>query len=141
MRPALNETEVDLWVGRPSLVSILPVIVGCTLFIWLLFPIPLLVYEWLRVRNTTYKLTSQRIIVESGIFGRKTEEVELFRVRDMEQTASLLERLCGVASLRTFSTDKTAPQLSFEGIGGAQRVKEAMRARVLTLRETRRRII
>lgn len=134
------DIETDLWHGAPSMVTILPIAVLCILFIWLLFPIPVLVYQWLQVRATSYRLTSQRIIVRSGVLSRKVEEVELFRIRDLELHASLLERPFGVATLSLHSTDRTAPTLALEGIADAEAVKEAMRTRIRVLRDTTRRI-
>ncbi|MCA1858322.1 PH domain-containing protein [Massilia oculi] len=135
------EAEANLWAGAPSFVTFLPVLVLCVPFVWLLFPIPVLVYYWLQWRTTRYALTSQRMRVTSGVLSRRVEEVELFRVRDIELHASFVERLCGVATLRIHSNDRTAPTLAFEGIARAAWVKEALRERVLVLRETKRRIV
>lgn len=123
------------------MVTIFPIVALCLPFIWLLFPIPVMVYYWLEVRKTLYVLTSQRIIVTSGVFSTHVEEVELYRIRDIELHASFLERLCGVATLRVHSTDRTAPVLEIEGVQKAGKLKESIRSRVAVLRETKRRII
>jgi uncharacterized membrane protein YdbT with pleckstrin-like domain len=99
-----------------------------------------LAYYWLDMRKTSYVLTSQRIIVTSGVFSRRVEEVELYRIRDIELQATFLERLCGVATVRVHSTDRTSPVLAITGVQKAGTLKESIRARAAVLRETMRRI-
>ena len=135
-----TEAEVPLWEGSPSLVTIFPLFVICLAFFFLIFPLVLLAYYWIDTRKTSYVLTTQRLIVTSGVFGRRVEEVELFRIRDIELQASFLERLCSVGTVRVHSNDRTAPVLAIEGVRGAGRLKETVRTRVAMLRETVRRI-
>src|SRR5829696_7615032 len=52
------------------------------LFVALLLPIGYAFWKWLEVRSTKFTLTDQRLIVSTGIFTKKTNETELYRVRD-----------------------------------------------------------
>src|SRR6476620_1483087 len=52
------------------------------LFALLLLPAIYAFWKWLEVRSTKLTLTDQRLIVSNGIFTKRTNETELYRVRD-----------------------------------------------------------
>ncbi len=39
--------------------------------------------RWLQNIATSYELTDQRLIIRTGIFNKKTDEIELYRVKDV----------------------------------------------------------
>lgn len=54
-----------------------------------------------------YTLTSTRLIIISGILGRRVDEIELFRIVNSISQQSPIERMAGLGSIRIDSTDKT----------------------------------
>ncbi len=73
-----------------------------------------LLISWLQTFGTSIKITSQRIVLTTGVISRTTEEVELYRVRDTtHQQRGILQRLFGIGTITVFSDDTTAPTLSF----------------------------
>lgn len=56
---------------------------------------------------TTYTLTSSRLILISGILGRKVDEIELFRIVNSVSDQGPIDRLVNLGNIRIDSTDKT----------------------------------
>lgn len=96
-RPSANPNatqEVVLWKGKPA--SISDRLKGIV-----------------RLNTTTYTITSQRIMVKTGLIGKNVEEIELLRVRDLSVAQSIMDRMLGIGTLTVFSDDASAPQLLF----------------------------
>jgi membrane protein YdbS with pleckstrin-like domain len=74
--------------------------------------------------NVRYRLTSQRLIHETGILRRVTDRIEVIDIDDVTFEQRLLERLVGVGTIRISSSDKTHPELSLPGIENAKEVAE-----------------
>ena len=54
-----------------------------------------------------YTLTNQRIKIRVGVLSRKTDEIELYRIKDIKYSATFLERLWSIGSIKIISTQKT----------------------------------
>ena len=59
-----------------------------------------------------YKITTERVVVTKGIISRRNEEIELFRVRDINFSQTILARLKGIGKVNIVSVDATAPNLT-----------------------------
>jgi uncharacterized membrane protein YdbT with pleckstrin-like domain len=57
------------------------------------------VWPWLRWLTTRYVLTTQRVVIRPGVFGRSGRDVPLTRVNDVSFHHSLLERMLGCGTL------------------------------------------
>ncbi len=68
-----------------------------------------LAYKILRVYCTTYEVDSEELRQYSGIFLRKHEYVELYRVKDYKIEKPLIYRMFGLGSLTIYTSDKTNP--------------------------------
>ena len=60
---------------------------------------------------TRYALTEDRLFLDTGFFNLRSEEILLYRVRDINLRRSLWQRICGVGSIRVLSSDKSTPDL------------------------------
>lgn len=76
-----------------------------------------LIYFLLRRSGTKYRITSQRIVVDSGILSKKLEQVDLYRVNDFIVERPLSQRLMGTGNLTMQTTDKSNPTLRLFGLG------------------------
>lgn len=63
---------------------------------------------------TKYALTEDRIFMETGLLNLCSEEVILYRVRDMTLKISLGQRIFRVGSVVLASSDKTTPVLELK---------------------------
>ncbi len=75
---------------------------------WVIFLAPAAWYT-LNVSVTTYQLTTQRLVIRSGILVRMHDQIELFRVRDFLVDTPLHMGLLGLAHVRIVSRDETLP--------------------------------
>jgi uncharacterized membrane protein YdbT with pleckstrin-like domain len=81
-----------------------------------------------RLKNTHYKVTNQRILVERGVLSKSLEEIDMRVVDDTEFRQSFLERLFGIGEVRIVSTDKVAPKIVLDGIHDPRNTRELIRA-------------
>src|SRR3954451_11190141 len=58
-----------------------------------------------------YTLTAERLEVEKGLFGRRRQSIELWRVRELVLEETLLERLRGMGRITVLCSDPRAPRL------------------------------
>lgn len=103
--------EAELWQGKPAGIS--DRLKGLV-----------------RLNTTVYTITSQRIMVKTGLIGKDVEEVELLRVNDFSVTQTIPDRILGIGTLTVFSDDASSPQLLFRKIRKVQAVKDVLRQAV-----------
>ena len=108
-------TEQTLWTGTSSQVKNFWLFVACLLVI----PIPWAIWAWLKTKNRTYTLTSERLMIRSGVFNIATETLELYRVRDLQIMEPFWLRLWGLKNLHLITTDSTTPELVLDYIPSA----------------------
>ncbi|HEY5961413.1 MAG TPA: PH domain-containing protein [Polyangiaceae bacterium] len=101
-----HDGEELLFEGRQALVpgfgSLLLVIL--TLGLWL-------VVCWYRTLGQRYRITTRRIVVESGVLSKKLEQIDLYRISDYTVERPFGQRLLGTGNLLLKTFDKTTPQL------------------------------
>jgi uncharacterized membrane protein YdbT with pleckstrin-like domain len=100
----LNETVI--FDGHPALIgSITRLIIAiATLGIGA-------VYFWIQSSNVKYLITSQRVVVESGIFSKNIAAVELYMINDIELEKPFGQRLMGSGNITLIGQDQTTPSL------------------------------
>ena len=81
-----------------------------------------------RNRTTHYRVSNQRIIIESGLFSRSLEEIDMRSVDDIEFRQSFLERVFGIGEIAIVSTDKVAPRRRLHGIHDPRNTRELIRS-------------
>ncbi|MHC4076475.1 MAG: PH domain-containing protein, partial [Planctomycetota bacterium] len=69
---------------------------------------------WLK--SISYEVTRDRIEWSRGIFNRKIDNIDMFRVIDLRLQKSLLDCIVGIGTVGLITTDKTDPQFTFEKI-------------------------
>lgn len=74
------------------------------------------IYFWFRSLGTHYRITSQRVIVETGVFGKRTDQLDLYRIVDFIVERSFGQRVMGTGTITIDSMDKTSPVTRVEGI-------------------------
>lgn len=85
---------------------------------------------WTALRKSiseNYTLTSQRLKIEYGILNRHTEEIELFRVKDLSVTRSMWDRMFGVGNIVISSGDVSGSVTVLHDIPDADAVKDKIR--------------
>jgi uncharacterized membrane protein YdbT with pleckstrin-like domain len=103
--------EEVLFDGYPALVPSLGALVLAivTLGLWL---IPL----WWSSRGRHYRLTTRRVVVETGILNKRLEQVDLYRVSDYTVVRPISQRLLGTGNLVLRTLDTSSPVVAVSGI-------------------------
>jgi uncharacterized membrane protein YdbT with pleckstrin-like domain len=73
----------------------------------LLLPAVYSLWKWLQIKSVKLKITDQRIILREGIFSKKTNETELYRVRDFAIEEPFFYRMFGCGNIVVHTTDET----------------------------------
>ncbi|MGB0870315.1 MAG: PH domain-containing protein [Flavobacteriales bacterium] len=73
-------------------------------------------YKFWFIITSSYSITEDNIVYERGVFSKKTDFLELYRIKDYTIDKPFIFRLLGVSKLVLISSDKTNPQLLIEGV-------------------------
>jgi uncharacterized membrane protein YdbT with pleckstrin-like domain len=93
---------------------------GTSIFAW---------YRLLYIRSIEYLLTSEYIRFTRGIFFKRVDQVEMFRIKDYIITQSFILQVFGMMCLTLKSTDPENPVIQFRGIPETD-ITETIRERV-----------
>ena len=103
--------EELLFSGRPALIPG----VGSLVLAILTLGISVLV-AWFRTRGIHYKITSQRVVIETGMFSKRMEQIDLYRVVDYVVERPLGQRMLGTGNIVLEAMDKTTPEIRIQGV-------------------------
>jgi uncharacterized membrane protein YdbT with pleckstrin-like domain len=73
-------------------------------------------YRLLYIRSFKYQVTAEYILLTQGIFFKRIDQVELFRIKDYIITQSFIMQICKLMQLTLKSTDAENATIRFEGI-------------------------
>jgi uncharacterized membrane protein YdbT with pleckstrin-like domain len=101
-----QENEDVLFEGRTALIPTFRTLclVVVTLGLWLFI-------RWYRTLGKHYRVTTRRIVIETGVLSKKLEQVDLYRISDYTVERPFGQRLLGTGNLLLKTYDKTTPQL------------------------------
>jgi uncharacterized membrane protein YdbT with pleckstrin-like domain len=103
--------EEILWKGNASQVKNFSIFLICGLTCFLIVPIFIALWKYLQIRCKVYELTSERLRISEGIFSKKIEELELYRVKDLSIDRPFWLRLFGLENVHLMTSDQTAPKM------------------------------
>ena len=133
----MNDEKL-VWRGHPSQVVNLGAYLLCLLLCWLVVPIFIGLWKWIENRCRIYEVTSQRVKVSSGVFTRKTEDLELYRVRDIALLEPFWLRLFGLGNLVLTTNDVSSPSLTLLAVPEVHQLREELRQHIETCRDQKR---
>ena len=87
---------------------------------------------------TRYRLSEDRLFCETGFLNIKSDEVLLYRVRDLQLNMSLGQRIFGVGTVCVVSSDKSIPHLDLKNVKHPREVKEMIHKHVEEAKDKRR---
>ena len=95
-------------------------------------------YFGLPLSFTRYMLSDDRLFVSVGFLNIKDDEILLYRVRDIDTSRTLWQRLFGVGTVTVMSSDKSMPTLELKNIKDPIFVKELLHKQVEEIKIQRR---
>jgi uncharacterized membrane protein YdbT with pleckstrin-like domain len=87
---------------------------------------------------TIYKLTEDRLMVKTGFFNTKQENVMLYRIQDWTLSRTFGQMIFGLGTIICNTADKTSPILKIENIKNSAGVMKVLSDTVEKERERRR---
>ena len=72
---------------------------------------------------TVYTVKSDLITIEKGFFNRKENDCYMYKVQDVEHTATFFERLFRLGTVVCYTGDNTSPTLELQHIKHAKEIK------------------
>jgi membrane protein YdbS with pleckstrin-like domain len=105
-------------VGNYRLLSglLLCLVVGMVLF-----------YKALKLRMTHYMVSPDRIEYGEGIFDRKVDNLDMFRVVDIKLRRNFLDCIVGVGTVFLTTTDKSHPEFVFEKVRNSRELYDVIK--------------
>ena len=155
--PPDSHQEKAVWSGTPSQKSNLGLFTLCAIvaivlmasatrldgpmrtlvLAMLVLPIGIAIWRWLMTASLQYTLTDQRLILRRGVFGRSTDYVELYRVKDSHFTQTFIERLLGLGTIRLRTTQDSLPLVDMNGMNAPEPLWNQIRALVEARRDAK----
>ena len=73
---------------------------------------------------TMYMIKEDMITVDTGVFTKVENDCYMYKVQDVEHTASIWERMVGLGTIVCYTGDTTHPKLLIEHIRNSKAIKE-----------------
>lgn len=73
---------------------------------------------------TKYVIKEDMITVDTGVFTKGENDCYMYKVQDVEHTASIWERMVGLGTIVCYTGDTTHPKLLIEHIRNSKAIKE-----------------
>jgi membrane protein YdbS with pleckstrin-like domain len=109
----------------PRWVALVPLALGVLVLLLL----------WIRVKSSSYRLTTQRLFVRRGWLAKHVNELELYRVKDVVVDQAGLQRLLGYGTITVLAADDTTPETDLVGVSSPTSVKEMIRTQYRAARQ------
>ncbi len=99
----------------------------------------LVMFTWIRLKrkNERYKITNLNLEFEEGILSKTVNNMEMWRIRDIKYTQSLLDRILGVSQVTLYTQDTTTPELHLVGLPKDRRTYEDIKKAFLVAKQRR----
>lgn len=93
----------------------------------LVLPIGFALWKYFEINSIRLKITDQRLILHEGILNKKTNETELYRVRDSSIEEPFFYRMFGCGNISIYTTDEADATLHFKAYKKPHWLKDQVR--------------
>ena len=100
-------------------------IVIAVVMIW---QIAAILIAFARIKATLYTITTQRVIIETGLTTKKVEDIDLRYIDDTQFQQTVMERILGIGNVTIVSSDKVAPKYVLHGVRDPRGLRELIRS-------------
>lgn len=87
---------------------------------------------------TKYAVTEDKLLIKTGFFNTKEEEVRLYRIMDVTLNRSFGERIFKLGTIHVISSDKSTPHFDIKRIKNSKKVKDLLSELVENARQKNR---
>lgn len=96
---------------------------------------------WWSAITNRYRVTTERLIQERGFIRKKTEQIDLYRIEDVDMRQGLIERVLGMGDIGLSTADATAPRIELHDVRDPNRIKDLIWKAARIERQRRRVLI
>ena len=85
-----------------------------------------------------YLVTTERVRIIKGLLGKDREDIELFRVKDIDHSQGMSERMFNIGDITLRSADQSQPEVVLRNVADPEQVHEIIRRAMLEARQRNR---
>ena len=119
-----------LWAATEGQIVNAPTFVLCLLTFWLIVPPLYALWRFLLTHAHVYEVTDQRLRETAGLIYKATEDLELYRVKDISVEQPPLQRLVGRGRVVLRTSDRSTPLVTLNAIPSPLSVADLLREHV-----------
>jgi uncharacterized membrane protein YdbT with pleckstrin-like domain len=82
-----------------------------------------------------YIVTNERVRIITGLVGRNTEDIEFIRLKDVDHTQGVSERMLNLGDIQLRSADPSKPMAVLRNVTDPDKVHEIIRRAMLDARK------
>ena len=97
-------------------------------------PITIAAYRWLQIKVHKYRITTERFSETYGILNSVTQDLELYRVKDITVYEPLALRAFGCGNLVMYTSDRSTPVVAIMGVRNIRELQRVIRQNVELMR-------
>jgi uncharacterized membrane protein YdbT with pleckstrin-like domain len=90
-------------------------------------PIPVAIWKYLYTKYRIFTITNERITETTGVFSKTTDELELYRVKDLRLEQPFLLRLVKLSNIILNTSDRTHSVVFIPAIAHGNEIREQLR--------------
>lgn len=87
---------------------------------------------------TAYKLTGEKLLIETGFLSKKQEEIRLYRILDLTLNRPFGQRIFGLGTIHCCTGDKSTPEFDILKIKKSEYIKNLLSDMVEKQRDEKR---
>ena len=84
-------------------------------------------WRMLSLRGNRYRVSNQRVTIESGVLSKNLVELDVRTIDDITFNQTFIERLLGIGQVAILSSDPAVPRARLVGIPDPRQVRELVR--------------
>ena len=129
--------EKIIWSGSPSQWKNVGVFIFSVLLCWLVLPVFIALWAWLTVKTWKIEISEQRITEEKGVLSKTTDELELYRVKDIKLDQPFFLRLVGLSNIILSTSDRSHPFYTIPAVPNGKELRAKLRDAVEARRDAK----
>lgn len=80
------------------------------------------------LRSHRYRVSNQRVVLESGVFSKRIDEVDMRTIEDIEFQQRFIQRLLGIGEIVVMGADKATGRFRLLGVENPRDLRELIRS-------------
>ena len=123
--------ERIIFKGNPSQIPNIGYYLLCIILAPLLgLGVIMFLVRYLETKFTKFEITNERVIQQNGVLSRRTNETELYRVKDIILDEPFFLRIFGLSNVLIVTSDKTSPLILVNAIENGGIIRRELREAV-----------